>query len=73
MIFATGQIIFIDPFIWWQMFFASLSLGWQIIFAATSFEPSVSNEAVTEVVERQREKQAQKFISELQIWEKYER
>lgn len=55
------------------MFFVNLSFHWQIIFAATFFEPSVSNEAVTEVVERRREEQAQKFINKVQIWEKYER
>lgn len=51
------------------MFFVNLSFHWQIIFAATSFEPSVSNGAVTEVVERRREEQAQKFINKVQIWE----
>lgn len=72
-VLSYGQIIFIDAFIWWQMSFVGLSFRWQIIFAATSFEPSVSNGAVTEIVERRREEQAQKFISEVQIWEKYER
>lgn len=54
------------------MFFVNLSFRWRIIFAATSLEPCVSNGAVTEVVERRREEQAQKFINDVQIWKKYE-